>query len=255
MVLFDNAQIAGTSQIITIGKHELAFQWCPQGEFMMGSSVDDARANFFEKPQTKVKIPTGFWIGTFLVTQELWLEYMEPETSIISAGSNLPATAMTWQQARIFCTRLTDALQREMLLHKNQVISLPTEAQWEYATRAGTTTRWYFGEDVEELDQHAWYEVNSKRARHPVGEKLSNPWGLYDVYGNVAEWCINDNDLYNTIIREGIFTTTTESFRKVARGGSCQDSPNFCCSPARYAASETNPYNDEIGLRIICQAL
>src|SRR5204863_9535453 len=124
-----------------------------------------------------------------------WIEVVHsglPRFEQSPSGFALPAEGMDWDLANAFCLALTTSLRHDGLLAANQVIDLPTEAQWEFACRAGTTSRWHFGDDAASLDEYAWYVGNSGARKHPVGLKRPNPWGIHDLYGNVAEWCKDD---------------------------------------------------------------
>ena len=156
----------------------------PAGEFFMGSpeSDDDAAAN--ERPQHRVRITKPFYLGGICSTQEQWQAVLgrqsqrlqgakesrgEPSVGPTASGSSTSSTSGSAVAAGRF--------------------QLPTEAQWEYACRAGERAQYHFGDDEGQLDEYAWYEKNSGGQTHPVGEKRPNAWGLYDVNGNVWEWC------------------------------------------------------------------
>ena len=101
-------------------------------------------------------------------------------------GATYPVEAVSWNDAVEFCRRLSDLPEEKTAGH---VYRLPTESGWEYACRAGTTTVYSFGDSKSQLDEYAWFNKNSDRTKHPVGQKKPNPWGLYDMHGNVMEWC------------------------------------------------------------------
>lgn len=152
----------------------------PAGEFQMGSPDSDNASNGHEKPQHLVQITKPFYLSTFEVTQEQYEQVMgnNPSGSI---GANKPVENVNWHDAIAFCRKLSD---QERVEYR-----LPTEAEWEYACRGGTTTVYSFGDDASQLGQYAWYDDNSGNITHAIGQKLANPWGLYDMYGNVWEWC------------------------------------------------------------------
>ena len=104
-------------------------------------------------------------------------------------GPDLPVESVSWHEAMAFCEKLTQREREAGRLPEGYEYTLPTEAQWEYACRAGTTTRFSFGDSDSDLGDYGWYGGNSSYTTHPVGEKLANPWGLYDMHGNVQEWC------------------------------------------------------------------
>jgi len=124
-----------------------------------------------------------------------------------------PVVCVSWNDAVAYCKWLSQKT--------GESYRLPTEAEWEYACRAGTTTMWSFGDDEKELEKYAWYGENSEGKTHPVGEKLPNPWGLHDMHGNVWEWCEDDwVDSYEKTPRDGTAHQDKSSSRKVLRGGS-----------------------------------
>jgi formylglycine-generating enzyme required for sulfatase activity len=156
----------------------------PAGSFMMGTDIDmndKTWARFGdERPRHPVTISKSFYLGKYEVTQEQWVAVMGSNPSRFKAPKN-PVEYVSWTDVQRFIG----------LLNKKEgtnVYRLPTEAEWEYAARAGTTSAYFFGDDASSLDQYAWYKGNSDGKTHPVGQKQPNPWGLYDMHGNVREW-------------------------------------------------------------------
>jgi formylglycine-generating enzyme len=186
--------------------------WIPAGTFTMGSRADEADRREDEK-QVDVRITAGFWLGQCEVTQSEWTHVMHttPWKGRISIkeGDNFAASYVSWNDATTFCQQLTAAERNAGRLPTDWKFTLPTEAQWEYACRAGTTTRFSCGADDASLIDHGWFDKNTSdpgdqklsrfarsRARttgqryaHQVGLKAPNPWGLHDMHGNVYEWC------------------------------------------------------------------
>jgi len=141
----------------------------PAGSFMMGG-----------KRQINIQ---SFLLGKYPVTQEQWQAVMGTNPSKFK-GNKRPVEMVSWDMAREFCQKLSQKTGRNF--------RLPSEAEWEYACRAGTTTEYFFGDDEDDLDDYAWFEDNSNEQTHDVGGKKPNPWGLYDILGNVWEWCEDD---------------------------------------------------------------
>ena len=149
------------------------FVWVPAGKFRMGSRSAEARD---ERPRTRVRISRGFYLGKYEVTQELWQAVMGTNPSEFSECEQCPVESVSWDDAQAFIGRLNAR-------SGGARYRLPTEAEWEYAARAGTS-----GDRYGNLDAIAWYSGNSGRRTHPVGQKAPNAWGLYDMLGNVQEW-------------------------------------------------------------------
>ncbi|MGE0827601.1 MAG: SUMF1/EgtB/PvdO family nonheme iron enzyme [Candidatus Binatia bacterium] len=146
-------------------------------EFLMGSEEGMDR----EKPVRRVQISQPFYMGKYPVTQSQWQVVMGNNPSRFTGDLNRPVEQVSWDDVQEFLRKLNER-------KKGTPYRLPTEAEWEYAARAGTTTRYCFGDDVERLQDYAWYDENSDNTTHPVGQLKPNAWGLYDVHGNVWEW-------------------------------------------------------------------
>lgn len=213
----------------------------PPGTFMMGS--EDGEED--ERPEHQVELKEPFYAGIYEVTQTQFLKVTGANPSKFKGVSN-PVESVTWNEAVEFC-RLLSSLPKEKAAGRNY--RLPTEAQWEYACRAGTTTRYNFGDDERQLDVYAWYGLNSNRTTHPVGEKLPNTFGLYDVHGNVWEWC---HDWYADYPSGSATNPTGPSSgsRRVYRGSSWDGDPKDCNSWNRreFRAIDGNEY---LGFRVV----
>jgi formylglycine-generating enzyme required for sulfatase activity len=175
------------TQVITEPINQLvnSMIYIPSGSFMMGSEDNDYAMAQYTTPVHKV-ILHALNIGAYEVTQAQYLAVMGTNPSYFQGASypnseNYPVDAVSWYDALEFCGRLSALTGR--------TFTLPSEAQWEYACRAGTTTIYSFGDDDEDLDKYAWWRRQEQT--HPIGTKLPNPWGLYDMHGNVWEWCLD----------------------------------------------------------------
>ena len=193
--------------VLTINgvRYELAS--IPAGTFQMGSNSSEAYPN--EKPVHTVQISKGFWMGKTEVTQGLWQAVMGSNPSYFKKGDTYPIENVSWDDCQAFITKLNQMV-------GGNPFRLPTEAEWEYACRAGTT-----GDRYGNIDAIAWYEGNSVGQTHLVGQKQLNSWGLYDMLGNVFEWCQDYFGTYTAGYQTDPSGPVSGSFR-VNRGG-CWD--------------------------------
>ena len=200
----------------------------PAGEFLMGSPDSDKGAFKWEKPQHRVRITKPFYLGKYLVTQEQWEAVMGSNPSQFKGPKN-PVEMVSWDDCQQFLGKLN-----AKSAAGGGKFRLPSEAQWEYACRAGSTTRYCFGDDESKLGEYAWYYKNTGVETHPVGEKKPNGWGLYDMHGNVWEWC---QDWYEDCKESPVDDPTgaaTGSLR-VFRGGGWAGPARGCRSAYRSA--------------------
>ena len=212
----------------------------PAGEFQMGRQDSNKDAPAWQQ-QVNVTLTSDFWLGKYEVTHAEWKQLMHSEPWVgekdVKAGDEYPATYVSWNDATEFCRRLTDLERRSGRLSKEEEYMLPTQAQWEYACRAGTTTRYSFGDDASLLSDYAWWgahsddgNTKSKKYAHRVGQKRSNPWGLHDMHGNVAELC---QDFDGRLVggRNPLVTLKGNGLR-VTRGGHWSIAPPWNCRSA-----------------------
>jgi formylglycine-generating enzyme required for sulfatase activity len=202
----------------------MEFVLIPAGTFLMGTPTeqvdaiaggDQADRDWIENetPQHQVEISQPFYLGRYQVTQVQWESMMGNNPSTFESYSQCPVENVFWDDVQVFMQKLSEQEGRQY--------RLPTEAEWEYACRAGSSTVYYFGNDVAQLSEYAWYEANSDGQTHPVGQKLPNAWGLYDMHGNVWEWVLDwyDEYYYRTSLHTDPQGPEPGSFR-VIRGGS-----------------------------------
>ena len=159
---------------------DIEFVWIPPGSFQMGSPSGDTDLIKNELPQHQVTIPHGFWLGKYEVTQAQWEKVMGSNPSSFK-GPQKPVESIFWDDCQKFIKKMNEL--------KKGTFRLPSEAEWEYACRAGTTTKYYFGDDLSMAKKNMWYKTNSYDTTHPVGQLKPNSWGLYDMHGNVSEYC------------------------------------------------------------------
>ncbi len=177
-------------------------------------------------PQTQVTITKGFWIGRTLVTQAQYQAVTGGNPSRFK-GETLPAEQVSWDDAMAFCQKLAKVDPLAVHLPPTYGFTLPTEAQWEYACRAGTT-----GDGHDEMNALSWNSQNSEGTTHPVGLKQANAWGLYDMHGNVWEWCFDWYGKYPGG-EESNPTGPATGTGRVDRGGSWFSGPVHCSSTHR----------------------
>jgi formylglycine-generating enzyme required for sulfatase activity len=248
----------------------------PPGEFMMGSpqeEVDLLLKEATEKncdqwykdqlpgegPQHRVRITKPFYLGVTEVTQEEYQRVVGINPSEFSATGKekdkvvgqdtmrFPVEMVSWDESKVFCEKLT-AMSQEQTARR--VYGLPTEAQWEYACRAGTTTKWFCGGDEQRLKEYGWFQESSGGKTHPVGQLKANAWGLYDMHGNVWEWCQDwyEGDYYAKSPTDDPMGPLRGSGR-VDRGGSWNHRPRCCRSANRYYSGHITRGPD-LGFRV-----
>jgi len=216
----------------------MKFTQIPAGEFDMGSEESDD-----EKPVHTVKIKNPFYLGTYPVTQAEWKAVMGDRPSHFK-GDDLPVEKVSWDKVQEFIKKLNEK-------EGTDKYRLPSEAEWEYACRAGTTTRYSFGDLESELGKYAWYDDNSDGETHPVGQKNPNPWGLYDMHGNVWEWVqyMWQYD-YDGAPTDGSARESGDGAARVIRGGGGNFSAGYCRSASRFHF-DLSDRNHNLGFRLL----
>ena len=203
------------------GGAKMAMRWIPPGSFMMGSPSSEANRGNIEN-QVSVRLNRGFWMAETEVTQAQWRSVMGTDPSHFK-GDTLPVENVSWNDAVEFCRKLSSST--------GLSVSLPTEAQWEYACRAGTTTRFHSGDSDGDLGMVGWFITNAGSKTNPVGQKAANAWGLRDMHGNVREWCL---DRSGGSLPGGTDPTgPSAGSGRVLRGGSLYGSAQECRSARR----------------------
>ena len=235
------AEAAPTEEAIDLGGGvKMEFVLIRPGSFMMGTREGVPGEFADEKPAHRVRITQPFYLGKYEVTQEQWDSVMADNPSQFK-GSRLPVENVSWEEAQTFLEKLEAKTGRKF--------ALPTEAQWEYACRAGTVTRYSFGDNDANLGDYAWFGDNSEGITHPVGEKRPNGWGLYDMHGNVWEWCADGYGPYrgnNTLPPQGPPVGTLHAIR----GGAWNNPANGLRSSNRNSDWRGYP---RVGLRCVME--
>ena len=231
----------------------------PEGTFLMGSPQDEKDSYDDERPQHEVNVPT-FFMGKYPITQTQWRAIaatakididLETNTSEFK-GDELPVESVNWYQATEFCKRLSRETKREY--------RLPSEAEWEYACRAGTTTPFYFGEtitgELANYNTNKTYVEEYRNETTPVGQFPPNAFGLYDMYGNVWEWCADTwHDNYDGAPTDGsAWIENGNDNRSPLRGGAWYTFPYRCRSAHRNIDARRYSRSFLYGFRVVCSA-
>jgi len=230
----------------TISAKGIKLRRIPGGRFYRGSHDSDEYLRNNEHPQHKVIIPHNLFFGVYPVTQKQFQELMEYNPSIATENEDCPVEGVTWFSAVEFCNKMSEAESlspyyalkavrkrangsiegAKVTILGGDGFRLPTEAEWEYACRAGSVSPWCFGDQVLDVGNYAWYYDNSSMETHPVGQRKPNSWGLFDMHGNVMEWCY---DWYNELHYQQFAEEEAENptgpddgTAKVLRGGAWQ---------------------------------
>jgi len=231
----------------------------PPGTFRMGSPSNEVDRSFWEGPQPDVTITRGFWMGKYEVTQGEYLALMGKNPSYFNTnygfGLDLtrPVESVGRNDATNYCALLTQKELAAGAIPQGTEYRLPTSAEWEYACRAWTSTRFSYGDDpsYQDLANYAWYSVNAQNKTHPVGQKLPNQWGLYDMAGNVLEYCADDfnqGGLPGGILIDPVWP---DSQFPIVRGGAF-NTPGSPCRSAYFTSSDSLSYGHfMIGFRIV----
>ena len=245
------ADPSGEGKPVAAGQHKLGeiftnsigmkLAYIAPGEFLMGSPKTEVGREGHET-QHKVTLTKGYFIGVYTVTQAQWRAVMGEGASRFK-GDNLPVDEVVWSDAVSFCKKLSEKEGRRY--------RLPTEAEWEFACRAGTTTVFNTGDDEAALAEAGWFGGKSDTdSTHPVGQKKPNAWGLYDMHGNVWQWC---NDGFGPHPHDAVTDPvgSADESRHVLRGGDWRCPPRLCRSAKRFGSASN--YRDDVfrGFRVV----
>jgi formylglycine-generating enzyme required for sulfatase activity len=227
----------------------------PPNTFRMGTPIGEPGHQPDESPQTIVTLTRGFWMGKYEVTQREYLAVVGANPSGFPGNLDRPVETVSWMDATNYCGLLT---KQELLaghISSGSHFRLPTEAEWECAARAGTSTRFSYGDDANftNLTNNAWYSFNSGFGTHPVGQKTPNPWGLYDMAGNVLEWCLDWYGQYpGGVVTDPKGPASNSQGAKVIRGGAWDSSEGDCRSGRRLTQGASPFITDFIiGFRVV----
>jgi formylglycine-generating enzyme required for sulfatase activity len=223
----------------------------PGGSFLMGSPTNEVDRFSDESPQMTVTFSKSFWIGKNLVTQQEYQSVIGSNPSYFNSNPAAPVEQVSWVDATNYCALRTVQDRAAGKIPAGCYYRLPTEAEWEYCCRAGTTTRFNYGDDpgYTSLANHAWYSDNSGTTTHSVGLKPANAWGLFDMHGNVWEWCQDWYDAYPGGSVTDPQGPATGEYR-VLRGGSWADPGNLARSACRIDDDPNGPFTN-YGFRVV----
>jgi formylglycine-generating enzyme required for sulfatase activity len=228
----------------------MEFVLVPAGEFLMGSTDAEKGHGSSEEPAHRVSIPAPFYLGKYEVTQAQWKAYRGSAPSEVR-GERRPVESVSWTDCREFLR----AMNADLGLGEGKPsLRLPSEAEWEYACRAGSGLAFAFGDEEERLPEAAWFVRNSGGDPNPVGLKVPNAWGLHDAHGNVWEWC---EDVYHPSYENAPgdgspwLAGGMKTVRSV-RGGACGSPASGCRCASRWFQGEGTAARDK-GFRILLE--
>jgi len=233
----DRVRVAPQTVTNSVG---ITCRLCSPGTFLMG------QATRFADERRRARISTRFYIGIHEITNAQWNRVMGDALQP-AEEDDYPVSDVPWQKAVDFCHRLS-ALPDERA-HR-RVYRLPTETEWEYACRAGTTSRFSFDGEDARLHEYAWFQGNSGGHSHPVGLKKPNPWGLFDMHGNVLEWC-DDCDEQGNVLLQADLTRPAHDFDRICRGGWWGSPDSQCTSTERLWFDVASVGDGFIGFRVV----
>ena len=215
----------------------MEFVLVPAGQFKMGAE----NGEIDERPVHQVTISKAFYLGKYEVTQAQWQAVMGKNPSLFTGDSNRPVDQVTWEDTQAFLAKLN-------AMEGGTRYRLPSEAEWEYAARAGSTSVFPFGNDPKQLGEYAWHRANAEHRTHPVGQKKPNTWGLHDMLGNVWEWVQDWEGKYSANPVTDPKGPEAGTYR-MRRGCAWNNEPNVCRTANRY--SVVGYRDDFLGFRVV----
>ena len=242
------AVFSGPDTVMLPGNVPMEMVWCPPGHYTMGSDPTvDLEAAPKEEPQHEVYFNEGFWMGKYPVTQAQWVAVMGTNPSVFTGNLQRPVDTVSWDD---ICG--TNGFLATVNAATGLDLRLPTEAQWEYACRAGTTTIYFFGDTPADAADYAWSQELGLTGTQVVGQKLPNPWGLFDIVGNIWEWCADDHHSSYTgaPIDGSAWIDSPRASWRILRGGTWNRDTSRCRSAYRGTSAATDRTNST-GFRLI----
>ena len=247
----------GTNYTIPLSKSaSLDMVWIEPGSFMMGSPESEL-GHRLDETWHKVTLTRGFWIGKYEVTQEQYEALMGENPSILK-GLDHPVEMVSWKDAVAFCAKLTEFEREAGRLPDGYEYNLPTEAQWEYACRAGTTSALNSGKEItglykpcDNVNEVGWYAQNSRKMTHPVGRKEPNAWGLYDTIGNVCELCRDSALKYTEAPMTDPMGSLEPDGVKMLKGEGCRSDVIYCRAATRNSVHSVTYADPFVGFRLV----